>query len=463
MNELPAAPILLPAGVRDGTGTCDLRRPRAKSRDRDVGLLYLVGLTLPFPELGFPLNEVFTLSITSLIGMVFAFRRLGRHGLMAAHKAALVMLVVFAATAIARHPLSSYALSLAALGLALLPFANSRLSRGELRGLVQGLLLGMGLTLGLMALCILPQVVGAVELLGPLASVLVGTEQMGVFLGYIRPFAGFSEPSYLAIYLTSIYVVLDLLVRAGWPLAFWRAVAPVAVLLTGSVSGLVLLVLYVVSRWGGALGRLLAGRFSMKLVLRGLVASAVLVALFLAVGPDPGDLFEQYALRVLKTLDDVETGNLVGSEGSRVNAVLALPDYWDATGLPGFLTGTGYANHKAWLIDAYGHLNESATFSRGAVDSILIAVFLSTGVFGVAAYLRFLAIGFGARVLAAHMSLAVFVLAINFAYGYLIAGLYWQLLFVLAATARQCVPQETRPRRRRRVFGVRPLGRSLNT
>ena len=463
MNESPAAPVLLPAGFQAGADSLGPRRPRAASRDRDVGLLYLVGLTLPFPELGFPLNEVFTLSITSLIGMLFACRRLGRYGLTAEYKAALVMIVVFAATAVARYPLSSYALSLAALGLALLPFANSRLRPGELLGLVEGLLLGMWLTLGLMALCILPQVVGAVELLGPLASWLVGTEQMGVFLGYIRPFAGFTEPSHLAIYLASVYVVLDLLVRAGWPLAFWRAVAPAAVLFTGSVAGLVLLVLYVFSRWAGALGRLLAGRFSMKIVMRGLVATAVLVALFLAMGPDPEDLFEQYALRVLKTLDDVETGNLVGSEGSRVNAVLALPDYWTATGLPGFLAGTGYANHKAWLIDAYGHLNESATFSRGAVDSILIAVFLSTGVFGLAAYLKFLAVGFGTRVLAAHMSLAVFVLAINFAYGYLIAGLYWQLLFVLAATARQCVLQETRPRRRRRVSGVRPQGRPLKT
>ena len=398
MNDSPAAPVLLPAGIQGDTASRDGCRPRVASRDRDVGLLYLVGLTLPFPELGFPLNEVFTLSITSLIGMLFAFRRLGRHGLMAEHKAALVMMVVFAATAAARHPLSSYAMSLAALGLALLPFANSRLRPGELFGLVRGLLLGMWLTLGLMVLCILPQVVDAVELLGPLASWLVGTEQMGVFLGYIRPFAGFSEPSHLAIYLASVYVVLDLLVRAGWPLAFWRAVAPVAVLFTGSVAGLVLLLVYVFSRWAGALGRLLAGRFSMQLVMRGLVATSVLVALFLAIGPDPGDLFEEYALRVLKTMDDVETGNLVGSEGSRVNAVLALPDYWTTTGLPGFLAGTGYANHEAWLIDAYGHLSEWSTFSRGAVDSILIAVFLSTGVFGIVAYLRFLTVGFGSRI-----------------------------------------------------------------
>ena len=462
MNDSPA-PVLLPAGgVEGGTGSLG-RRTRAASRDRDVGLLYLIGLTLPFPELGLPLNEVFTLSITSLIGMLFAFRRLGRHGLMVEHKAALVMVVVFAATAIARHPVSSYALSLAALGLALLPFANSRLRPGELRGLVKGLLLGVWLTLGLMALSILPQVVGALYLLGPLESVLVGTEQTGVFLGYVRPFAGFSEPSHLAIYLASVYVVLDLLVRGGWPLALWRAVAPVAVLFTGSVAGLVLLLVYVFSRWAGALGRLLAGRFSMQLVMRGLVVTAVLVALFLAIGPDPGDLFEEYALRVLKTMDDVETGNLVGSEGSRVNAVLALPDYWTTTGLPGFLAGTGYANHEAWLIDAYGHLSEWSTFSRGAVDSILIAVFLSTGVFGIVAYLRFLTVGFGSRVLAAHMSLAVFVLAVNFAYGYLIAGFYWQLLFVLAATARQCVLQETRPRRRRRVSGLCPLGRSVNT
>lgn len=424
------------------------RHVQSAGPSREIGVLYLIGLTLPFPEVGLPLNEVFTLSITSLLGLIFAARRLGRHGVLAEHRAASLMLIVFASTAVMRHPFSSYALSLGALTLALLPFATSRLQLREMLSLVKGLLMGLWLTLVLMAMSILPQVVGAPGLLGPLAPILIGTEQMGVFLGYVRPFAGFSEPSYLAIYLAVVFIVMDLLVRAGRSYGFARVVVAAAVLLTGSVSGLLLLSSYVVARCVGTLGRLLAGRISVKLVARGVAVTVVLAATFLALGPDPAELFEEYALRVVKTLDDVETGNLVGSEGSRVNAVLALPEYWEATGLPGFLIGTGYANHQGWLIGAYGHLNESATFSRGAVDSILIAVFLATGIFGVVTYLWFLACGFGFRVLATHASIAVFVLVLNFSYGYLIAGLYWQLLFVLAAAARWCVVAPVRRRRR---------------
>jgi hypothetical protein len=84
-------------------------------------------------------------------------------------------------------------------------------------------------------------------------------------------------------------------------------------------------------------------------------------------------------------------------------------------------------------------------------------------VLGVAAYLGFLTVGFGARVLAAHISLAVFVLAFNFAYGYLITGLYWQLLFVLAATARQCTPETAQLHRRRWVSGVPRQGGPITT
>lgn len=418
-------------------------------------LLYLTGLTLPFPEVGIPLNEVFTLSFTTLAALAFSIQYLAWRGLTTEHRAAVLMLMVFAATAVTRHAFASYVLSLGALSLGLLVFASSRLSTAQLVNLVRGLIGGLVITLVLMALTIFPQVIGVPGLLGPARAWLIGTEQTGTFLGYIRPFAGFSEPSHLAIYLSAVYVVLDLLVRAGRQLMVLRAVTALAVVLSGSVSGLVLLFSYVVFRWLGAIRRLVSGRISGRFLIRSALASVVVLVLFLALGPDPGELATEYSLRLLKTIDDVQTGNLVGSEGSRVNAILALPDYWESAGLPGFLAGTGYANHQGWLIDTYGHLNESATFSRGAIDSVLIAVFLATGIFGFLAYLRVLWVGFGGRVLRLHIALIVFVLVLNFSYGYLIAGLYWQLLFVMAATARWCVLPLGRARARRNAIQVR--------
>ena len=442
MNQIVSVPAPGPtARLGDARRRASARgRGYARSIERDVGLLYLIGMTLPFPQVGVPLNESFTFSITALVGLLFAFRRIGRDGLTAAHKAGLLMLGVFAATAIARHPVASFALSLGALACAILPFASARLNAGELVALVKGVLVGLCLTLALMSLSIVTQALGATAILGPLAAWLIGDDQTGMFLGYIRPHAGFSEPSHLAIYLGVVYVVMDLQIRGGRRLLIWRSVAALAVVFTGSVSGLILLLSYVLARWAGALRELLVRRGSMKAVWRGVMATVAVGLLIVALGPDPADLVEEYGWRFVKTLDDIESGNIVGSEGSRVNAVLALPDYWDFAGLPGFWLGTGYANHQAWLIDTYGHLSESATFARGSVDSLLIAVFLATGFVGFVAYTVFLAIAFGTRVLAAQFSVLVFVLLLNFSYGYLIAGLYWHLLFLLAVTARLCSP-----------------------
>lgn len=420
------------------------RRARARRSVPDAGLLFMLGATLAFPQLGVPLNEFFVLSLTSVLGLVFAVRRWRRLGWQPLHQAAAVMLLVFAATAATRFPVSSYALSIGALGFAVLPLLTPATSDGEVRALVRGLMVGLWLTLALALTTILIQISGLVPLLGPVASLLVGAEQTGLFLGYIRPTAGFTEPSHLAIYLATVYVALDLLARAGLSPGRSRPFVALGVVFTGSVSGLVLFVAYLAAGWLGGLRRALFGRLSGAGLVRAaaVIGGLLLIAAYLlSTGPES----DEYALRLIRALDDFQTGNLVGSEGSRVNAILALPAYWASAGLPGVLVGTGYANYGDWLIDTFGLLNVSATFSRGEVDSILVVVFLSTGLVGFTAYLVFLYRAFGHRVAMANLPVLVFVLTMNFSYGYLIAGLYWQLLFVLASTARCTTGRSRRP------------------
>jgi hypothetical protein len=313
----------------------------------------------------------------------------------------------------------------------------------------------------LLVITIVVQWLGIHRALGPAVSWLIGTEQTGLFLGYVRPFAGFSEPSHLAIYLASVYVVLDFLGRSGRRYGFKRLVVATALLLTGSVSGLVMFVVYVAARLTGMLRRMLVGRLSTKKTMRGLALVVLVLGLVAALGP--GVFSEEYALRIARTLEDIETGNLVGSEGSRVNAVLALPEYWDSTGWMGFLLGTGYANYQGWLIDNYGHLNESATFSRGGIDNLLVAVFLSTGLVGFVTYMAFLYKAFGRRVLGANLSLVVFVLAVNFSYGYLISSLYWNLLLMLAIAARAHRKRRSKAAVRRRPAMPPVLRRAIET
>jgi hypothetical protein len=181
-----------------------------------------------------------------------------------------------------------------------------------------------------------------------------------------------------------------------------------------------------------------AGEFA-----KALAGSAVLAVLIAVVGSNALDFMDDYVARLVKTQEDIETLSLVGSEGSRANAVLALPEYWESAGMPGFLFGTGYANYEEWLLSVYGDLQFSS-FAQGAIDSILVAVVLSTGLLGVIAYLAFLANAFGLRVIKLELPLVIFILVVNFAYGQLISGMYWNLLFVLASVARFSVKQRAK-------------------
>lgn len=432
------------------------KEPVPRPLSVETALLWLFGATLPFPVLGIPLNEFFTLSLSSLAGLAFATSRLARFGLRRLQLLALLMLLVFAATALPRHAVSSYALSLGALALAMSPLTSPYLSRRDFGALAKGLALGLALTLSAMLMTIVVQVLGLQNLLGELASPFVRPE-MGVFLGYVRPAAGFSEPSHMAIFLAAIYVLSDLgrnIYRFPTGL---KPTLVLAIVLSGSLSGILLFVVYAAAQ--AMLGPRQPGRagWSTRTLAQALVGAAIAIATLAWLGPAVFDFTDDYAARLVKTQEDIETLNLVGSEASRVNAILALPEYWEAAGAPGFMFGTGYANYQDWLLSTYGHLNQSATFARGQIDNLLVAVFLSTGLIGLLAYLNFLVQAFGTPVSREQWPVMIFVVAVNFSYGYLISGLYWGLLFVLAAVGRYAAVSRSTPAARPHAAGDRPL------
>lgn len=375
------------------------------------------------------------------------------------------MILVFAATAAGRHPLASYLFSLGALALAILPFASAStsLQKIELRALLRGLKAGLVLTAFAVLISIFVQVLGMTLVMGPLKDWLVGPEATGTFLGYIRPMAGFSEPSHLAIYLITMYVFFDLVATPGRTTVFWRLLLVVTVLLVGSVSGLVLFGLYLFAKAAKEVLRFAAGKLansSSSTVIRLIGLVSVVFIGFVLLGPNAQGLTEEYWTRVLQTVEAVQSGNLVGSEGSRVNAFLALPDFWAETGWIGVATGIGYANYQTWLTETYGYLGESATFARGGIDNLLVAILLSTGIVGLLFYIIFLYRGLGGRQSLSHLPVIVFILGVHFSYGYLISGLYWNLLLILAAGIRYSVMAAPVPKvtvRRARVVR-RPIG-----
>jgi hypothetical protein len=451
-----------PGGVtkRSDGDTVHARRVGAPDRG-DAFWLYLIGLTLPFPEVGLRLNELFVLSATTLVALVFAAKRFAREGAKPTHVAGAAMLALFISTAVWRHPPSSYVLSIGALALAMLPLATTRLTPYEARTWVAGFLAGLWITVAWSGLTIWIQLVGIGDAFTGTGEFLIGPDHFGSFWGYRRPAAGFSEPSHLAIYLAVSYVVLDLLAAARRRTGLARLIVAIALICTGSVSGVVALFIYLTVAGIITIRRFMVQGLSRAWLLRGmLVAYALAGGVWYLVGSGL-DFTDEYSTRLLSAAQAIQSQDLVGSEASRANAMLALPAFWASSGFAGFLMGTGYANHQAWLIANFGYLHEWATFSRGHVDSILVAVFLSTGLLGMLAYLWALMKLFGRDVVVAFLPLVSFILALNFVFGFLISGLYWQWLFMLAVAARLAMnsrpKQSTRRTVRRPSTRIRPM------
>jgi hypothetical protein len=398
-------------------------------------LLLLLGVSIPFPLLGVPLNEAYTLPLAGILGAWWAFLRTAHTGLGKGHAWGLLFIAAFLATAAFRHPVSSYALSIGALTLAILPLTARLPSPANTEALLLGVKIGLAVTLTLEFALI------AVQLLPgrlPLEDILPEnmTRSHGDFLGYNRPAAGFNEPSHLAIYLSACFALQDLLpqkVAANRTLV--KGLLALAVLLTGSLSGVAILVLYVAAR---GLASLLAGRRRTGQPRRfgpWLAALAVASLVAIVLQDSLAEALDSYVQRILQAQQDIALDNLMSSEGSRLFAFLALLDFWDTSGALGLMLGTGYGNYRDFLAQMYGNLSEVTSFGRGDIDNMLVAVLLSTGLFGGLAYVAFTVRQFAGTGLQVMLPVLTLLLAINFSYGFLISPLYWDLMLMLAAAA----------------------------
>lgn len=395
------------------------------------GLLYLTAATIPFPATGIPLTESLFLSPAMIFGTTYALASLLSRGIQQSHLVAAGMLLVFALTAMPRHDFSSYGLSLGALAVAIAPLTAPVRDEIGWQTLLKGFLLGLHLTLIILSVEVGSQVFGLPEIAETLKAIFPYGGQ-GEFLDLVRPKAGFLEPSHLAIYLAFAFVIFDNYRGAHQTGVAYRVLILIALVLVGSLSGIAILAVYFVFGRIRDVRHIFKSALQQRRVLYGVVFLTVFGAFLAIFSEKVIQVSEAYFGRLSTTMIAIGEGSLEGSEASRSNAFVALPRYWNEFGVAGFLFGTGYANYKEWLIGAYGHLGPLATFGRGQIDNMLVAVALSTGVAGVLAYVTWTVWVLRRTGSKQMVRIGVFLLVVNFAFGYLVLYLYWYLLFVLA-------------------------------
>lgn len=401
-----------------------------------AGLFFLFGACLPFFTVGPQIANGLWLSPSIFIGLLIAIISIITRGATTRLMLLVAMVMVFALTSMGRHSPGTYVFSLIMLFSVMAPMCLARVGSAHQLALQKGFILGLCATILLVWVEIITQIAGLRALYEGVANLFRSVEgRAGVhnfFVLYQRPQAAFLEPAHLAIYLTISLIVLDIIAT---PLGKrLHAVTILTILLVGSVVGYVLLVGYFGTRALGLLRhlsfRVRRRRLQSIAVSAGVVALGVMAFVVFQYEAAAG-MFDHVVVRFIRTFAAVQAGALTGSEGSRANMLRILFDYWQIEGLSGFLYGTGYGNVSDWLIANYAHLGRFATVARGQLDSIIVGIFVATGILGGVAYLLFAATCLKRVGRDRFLPLFLFFLLLNFANGFLIAYPMWHLFAVI--------------------------------
>lgn len=407
-------------------------------------LLFIMAASFPFISIGPLIAQGFWVTPALVVGTVYGLYSLKYRSVRRLFIGAAAMVFVFAVTAVPRHDPSSYLPSIVALITILLLVAAPIERPKEYNSMLRGFLIGWKIVVAILFAEVLLQIVGATgpyELLTGLfrdANSIYSVHNQ--FLGYFRPYGTMQEPAHLALYLCASFVIFDLSASIDKKNMFC-GISVVGIFLVGSVSGWMLLFVYIFFKAIYLLGGF--GGYRKKRFLKGvsllLVCALVLMVVSVAFREFGGAVFEAI-LHISQRLDialgALTSGKLTGSEGSRVNAFLALPAYWADSGILGFIFGTGYSNYSDWLQQRFEIEGSLSSLARGDVNNILVAVFLSTGVIGLFAYCTFLMGLFKMHRTKVTSAVAFFVFAFHFVYGTLVSYFFWYLLFMLLACSK---------------------------
>lgn len=399
------------------------------------GLFFLFGACLPFFVVGQELAPGLWTSPSIFIGIVIAALSIITRGINSRFLVLIFLILAFALTSIGRHSTGTYVPSLLILFSVLVPLCLPSVGSSGRKALSRGFMWGLSATILIVWIEIATQIAGQQSIYIVVADFFVPLEARMIdhnfFVAYFRPNAAFLEPAHLAIYLVMALFVMDLIgsqfsIRLG-------GTTIVTLLFVGSLVGYVLLAGYLTARFLPMLHsfpvQFKKSNFKKRSIY---VIFLFILSVFLIYFYFNGVAELNVIVgRVLLVLDALQMGTLSGSEGSRVNTLQILFDYWRIEGLPGFLFGTGYGNASDWLAFNYRQLDVWATVARGSVDSIIVGIFISTGAFGGVLYLIFATVCLVRVGRDRFLGVFLFFLIINFATGFLIAYTIWHLFSVI--------------------------------
>lgn len=400
-------------------------------------LLFSVGFFLPFANQGPHVAGSIYITPGLVVGVITPIYILVKRGIGLRFAYLFLMIIIFFILTFLRYPLESFYLSLSALFLLLLNLVVRMPNKYEINALLIGFQSGLAVVICIVFVEIFSQIIGA-------DSVYLGVQKFfsdqrtiqnphNHMVFYYRPYATFAEPAHLAYYLTFSYAILDQ-VRYGGR-SWLKYLTLLAIFLSGSMVGYVLLLVYLVSKKSSIVYSYVVMNLRINIVriLESLLLFSLLAILILFVFLY-SDFFQTISARLVGRLSQVYEAlieqNVGSSAGVRAGSWIVLLDYWHSNGLGAFLVGTGYANYDAYMLEYYRG-SPYSTWASGKLHSSAVVVLLSTGLVGSLSYLFFMFSVF--RYFRQDKNLAVVTLVVlaHFASGALLSYVQWQILFVL--------------------------------
>ena len=190
-----------------------------------------------------------------------------------------------------------------------------------------------------------------------------------IYEGINRIRATFTEPSYYAIYLCSLLYI------------FTNSKKPPK----NHVILMIVICIILTFSFGGYLLALFIAFKTLRKKIKNLYIYFLLGFGIFVFNPL---IFQILLYRLNLTIISLITGNYYGSEGSRVNSIIIMFEYF-STGVKEFLFGEGFTYYSNWLIERFGH-DELYQFSDGQIFNTFASVGISTGAIGLFIYLIFL-------------------------------------------------------------------------
>lgn len=403
-------------------------------------LVEVLAFTLPLFFVGVRLGT-YDFSLATLVLVVLAAVLVYRGRFVTRRLFLAALLIGWALLTVAgRYSPLTYGPSLAAFGLVLTPVCAELPHTVEPERVLRWLLAGFLVSLAFAAWELGVNLVGLPPFERLVSVGLLGAVHTQQMLGFRRIKASMAEPAHYAIYVVAVYVIMDLASRRGLRIRgerWLKAGALVALFSTLSLSGFLLLGIYVAVRGALGLGATLRSLRSRRGALgRLLLASAGVVAagilgVWLVQRLAPG-VFDLVFGRLGRTLFVVQNAVYRGSEGSRANAIPVMLRYWSSHGLHGVLFGEGYARYESWLSSTFAYWRFS-TLAQGRLANVLAVLGISTGAVGLALYLGFVTSVLADRRRRLPLTFGAVWLGAHFAYGFLIGYLLWSLLLVAEA------------------------------